>query len=145
MANNYVRGQKDTRPWGTWEVIDCGETFCVKRIKVTPGSKLSLQLHHHRAEHWIIVKGTALVTLGDEVLTKKTDEHVFIPVETKHRIENATDSDVEFIEVQAGDNLDEKTFTAAFKFKRRAFTGRGHSAACFFCGIIRLTLKAKNR
>lgn len=98
---------KDTRPWGTWEVIDCGETFCVKRIKVTPGSKLSLQLHHHRAEHWIIVKGTALVTLGDEVLTKKTDEHVFIPVETKHRIENATDSDVEFIEVQAGDNLDE--------------------------------------
>ena len=59
------------------------------------------------AEHWIIVKGTALVTLGDEVLTKKTDEHVFIPVETKHRIENATDSDVEFIEVQAGDNLDE--------------------------------------
>lgn len=79
MANNYVRGQKDTRPWGTWEVIDCGETFCVKRIKVTPGSKLSLQLHHHRAEHWIIVKGTALVTLGDEVLTKKTDEHVFIP------------------------------------------------------------------
>ena len=91
----------------TWEVIDCGETFCVKRIKVTPGSKLSLQLHHHRAEHWIIVKGTALVTLGDEVLTKKTDEHVFIPVETKHRIENATDSDVEFIEVQAGDNLDE--------------------------------------
>ena len=107
MANNYVRGQKDTRPWGTWEVVDCGETFCVKRIKVTPGSKLSLQLHHHRAEHWIIVKGTALVTLGDEVLTKKTDEHVFIPVETKHRIENATDSDVEFIEVQAGDNLDE--------------------------------------
>ena len=107
MANNYVRGQNDTRPLGTWEVIDCGETFCVKRIKVTPGSKLSLQLHHHRAEHWIIVKGTALVTLGDEVLTKKTDEHVFIPVETKHRIENATDSDVEFIEVQAGDNLDE--------------------------------------
>lgn len=151
MANNYVRGQKDTRPWGTWEVIDCGETFCVKRIKVTPGSKLSLQLHHHRAEHWIIVKGTALVTLGDEVLTKKTDEHVFIPVETKHRIENATDSDVEFIEVQAGDNLDENDIVrledvyGRVKFKRRAFTGRGHSAACFFCGIIRLTLKAKNR
>ena len=140
MANNYVRGQKDTRPWGTWEVIDCGETFCVKRIKVTPGSKLSLQLHHHRAEHWIIVKGTALVTLGDEVLTKKTDEHVFIPVETKHRIENATDSDVEFIEVQAGDNLDENDIV-----RLEDVYGRGHSAACFFCGIIRLTLKAKNR
>ena len=74
---------------------------------VTPGSKLSLQLHHHRAEHWIIVKGTAQVTLGDEILTKKTDEHIFIPVETKHRIANETAEDVEFIEVQAGDNLDE--------------------------------------
>ena len=62
---------------------------------------------HPPLGHLIIVKGTALVALGDEVLTKKTDEHVFIPVETKHRIENATDSDVEFIEVQAGDNLDE--------------------------------------
>lgn len=107
MANNYVRGQRDTRPWGTWEVLDCGETFCVKRIKVTPGSKLSLQLHHHRAEHWIIVKGTALVTLGEKIFTKHTDEHIFIPVDTKHRIENATESDVEFIEIQAGDNLDE--------------------------------------
>lgn len=107
MANNYHRGDKDTRPWGTWEVLDCGDTFCVKRIKVTPGSQLSLQLHHHRAEHWIIVKGTAQVTLGDKILTKKTDEHIFIPVETKHRIANETNEDVEFIEVQAGDNLDE--------------------------------------
>ena len=107
MAINYQRGQKDTRPWGPWEVIDCGETFCVKRIKVVPGGKLSLQLHHHRAEHWIIVKGTALVTLGEEISEKKTDEHIFIPVGVKHRIENASDGDVEFIEVQAGDNLDE--------------------------------------
>lgn len=107
MANNYKRGEKDTRPWGTWEVIDCGDTFCVKRIKVTPGSKLSLQLHHHRAEHWIIVKGEAEVTLGEEIFTKKMDEHIFIPIGAKHRIENKTNSDVEFIEVQAGDELDE--------------------------------------
>ncbi len=107
MANNYQRGDKDTRPWGSWEVIDCGETFCVKHIVVTPGGKLSLQLHHHRAEHWIIVKGTALVTLGDEILTKHSDEHVFIPVETKHRIANESTENIEFIEVQVGDELDE--------------------------------------
>ena len=107
MANNYQRGDKDIRPWGSWEVLDCGETFCVKRIKVIPGAKLSLQLHHHRAEHWIIVEGTAQVTLGDKVLTKHVDDHIFIPVETKHRIANETDKDVVFIEVQAGDNLDE--------------------------------------
>ncbi len=107
MSNNYQRGQKDTRPWGTWEVLDCGETYCVKRIKVTPGSKLSLQLHHHRAEHWIIVQGSALVTLGEEILPKKTNDHIFIPIGVKHRIENKTTDDVIFIEVQAGDNLDE--------------------------------------
>lgn len=107
MANNYIRGQKDTRPWGTWEVIDCGETFCVKRIKVLPQAKLSLQLHHHRAEHWIMVKGEALVTVGETVSLKKTDEHIFIPVGAKHRIENASAQDVEFIEVQAGEDLDE--------------------------------------
>lgn len=107
MANNYQRGQKDIRPWGTWEVIDCGKTFCVKRIKVTPGSKLSLQLHHHRAEHWIIVQGEAHVTLGEEVFLKKTDEHIFIPIGEKHRIENKSNQDIEFIEVQAGDTLDE--------------------------------------
>ncbi|MBR1649145.1 MAG: phosphomannose isomerase type II C-terminal cupin domain [Alphaproteobacteria bacterium] len=107
MANNYKRGDSDVRPWGTWEVLDCGATFCVKRIKVNPHAKLSLQLHHHRCEHWIIVKGEGLVTLGDAVYNKKTNDHIFIDVETKHRIENASDEPMEFIEVQAGDNLDE--------------------------------------
>ena len=107
MANNYKRGDNDTRPWGTWEVLDSEANFCVKRIKVIPGGKLSLQLHHFRSEHWVIVKGEALVTLGEELLTKKAGENVFIPVEVKHRIQNNSNEDVEFIEVQIGDNLDE--------------------------------------
>ena len=107
MANNYKRGDHDTRPWGTWEVLDSEANFCVKRIKVIPGGKLSLQLHHFRSEHWVIVKGEALITLGDELITKKAGENVFIPVEVKHRIQNNSNQDVEFIEVQIGDNLDE--------------------------------------
>ena len=107
MANNYARGQKDNRPWGTWEVLDCGIGFCVKRIVVTPGGILSLQLHHFRAEHWIIVSGKATITLGNDILAKNTGESVYIPVETKHRIQNTTDEPMTFIEVQVGDNLDE--------------------------------------
>ena len=107
MANLYKKGAADVRPWGTWEVLDCGENFCVKKIKVIPGGKLSLQLHHHRDEHWIIVEGQAIVTLGDEKLVKNANDAIFIPLETKHRIQNDSDADVVFIEVQAGDSLDE--------------------------------------
>lgn len=107
MANSYQRGDKDSRPWGTWEVLDGGENYCVKKICVTPHNKLSLQLHHHRCEHWIIVKGEALVTLGEQKLVRHPDEAVYIPAETKHRIQNDTDEIVEFIEIQTGDNLDE--------------------------------------
>ncbi|MBR1825613.1 MAG: phosphomannose isomerase type II C-terminal cupin domain [Alphaproteobacteria bacterium] len=107
MTNNYARGQHDTRPWGTWEVIDCGEGFCVKRITVNAGGILSLQLHHYRAEHWIIVAGTATIILGERQLEKKQSESVYIPVETKHRIQNNTDAPLIFIEVQTGENLDE--------------------------------------
>lgn len=107
MTNNYKRGENDVRPWGTWEVIDCGEGFCVKHICVKPNGILSLQLHHHRAEHWNIVKGVANVTLGEEVIEKKAGESVYIPVETKHRIQNNSDEIMEFIEVQVGENLDE--------------------------------------
>lgn len=107
MVNLYVRGQKDSRPWGTWEVIDAGDGYCVKKICVTPGNILSLQLHHHRAEHWIIVSGEALVTLGDDKFVKKANESVYIPAETKHRIQNNTQQDMTFIEIQTGENLDE--------------------------------------
>ncbi|MBQ9034927.1 MAG: phosphomannose isomerase type II C-terminal cupin domain [Alphaproteobacteria bacterium] len=107
MANNYARGQKDTRPWGSWEVIDCGNGFCVKQINVNSGGILSLQLHHFRAEHWIIVRGTATVTLGNLEMEKKAGESVYIPLETKHRIRNKGTETLTFIEVQIGENLDE--------------------------------------
>ena len=107
MADNYKRGDHDTRPWGTWEVLDAEDNFCVKRICVTPGNILSLQLHHFRSEHWIIVKGEAVVTLGDDKIVRKANESVYIPAETKHRIQNDTTEDMEFIEIQTGENLDE--------------------------------------
>lgn len=107
MANNYKRGDHDTRPWGTWEVLDAEDNFCVKRICVTPGNILSLQLHHFRSEHWIIVKGEAVVTLGDDKIVRKANESVYIPAETKHRIQNDTTENMEFIEIQTGENLDE--------------------------------------
>ena len=107
MANNYKRGDKDTRPWGTWEVLDSGEGFCVKRIMVTPGNILSLQSHNYRTEHWTVVKGEALVTLGEDKLPKKADESVYIPVGTKHRIQNDGTENMEFIEIQTGTTLDE--------------------------------------
>lgn len=107
MATTYKRGDADTRPWGTWEVLEAADNYCVKKICVTSGNILSLQLHHYRSEHWIIVEGEAVVTLGDEKLVKKANESVYIPAETKHRIQNDTTSDMIFIEVQTGENLDE--------------------------------------
>ncbi len=107
MINNYKRGEHDNRPWGTWEVIDCGKGFCVKRITVNPQGILSLQLHHFRSEHWIIVNGTATVTLGEDVIEKSAGEAVYIEKETKHRICNKTALPLTFIEIQCGENLDE--------------------------------------
>lgn len=108
MTICYKKGDADTRPWGKWEVLETGEHFCVKKITVNPQAILSLQLHHHRAEHWVITQGNALVTLGDEVLKRGTSSSVFIPQETKHRIQNASDIDnLIFIEVQTGETLDE--------------------------------------
>lgn len=103
----YKAGDSDTRPWGTWRVLDVGTRHIVKRIMVMPGKILSLQLHHHRDEHWVIVKGTAVVTVGELVVEKKENEAVFIPRETKHRIANNTEEPMEFIEIQTGDTLRE--------------------------------------
>lgn len=107
MANNYARGQSDTRPWGTWEVVDCGPNFCVKQIVVNAGGILSLQLHHHRSEHWVIVSGNATITLGEQIYDRKAGESIYIPVETKHRIQNNSLESLVFIEVQTGEDLDE--------------------------------------
>ena len=107
MINNYNKGDRDTRPWGTWEVLDAGNGFCVKRICVKPGNILSLQSHNFRCEHWIIVTGEAIVTLGEDKITKIANESIYIPATVKHRIQNNSSLDMEFIEVQTGENLDE--------------------------------------
>ncbi len=107
MATTYKRGDSDERPWGRWEVLESSYNYCVKKITVTPGSTLSLQLHHHRSEHWIIVAGEAVVTLGEQELIKRADDAVYIPVEVKHRIRNDGKENVVFIEIQTGEELDE--------------------------------------
>ena len=107
MATTYKKGDSDIRPWGRWEVLESSPNYCVKKITVAPQGILSLQLHHYRQEHWIVVEGEALVTLGEEQIVKKANEVVYIPCETKHRVQNNTDKDVIFIEIQTGENLRE--------------------------------------
>jgi len=95
------------RPWGYYESIDTGERFQVKRIMVKPGAALSLQMHHHRAEHWIVVSGTARVTRGDDAMLLSENESTYIPIGTKHRLENPGKVPLFLIEVQSGGYLGE--------------------------------------
>jgi mannose-1-phosphate guanylyltransferase/mannose-6-phosphate isomerase len=99
--------RKVRRPWGFYDSIDHGERFQVKRIVVTPGAKLSLQLHHHRAEHWVVVRGTALVTRGEEQFLLSENESTYIPLGTRHRLENPGKVPLEIIEIQSGAYLGE--------------------------------------
>ena len=95
------------RPWGNYESIDTGERYQVKRLTIKPGASISLQLHHHRAEHWIVVKGTAHVTRGEDVFLVTENESTFIPLGVKHRLENRGSIPLEIIEVQSGSYLGE--------------------------------------
>ena len=95
------------RPWGHYDSIDSGERFQVKRITVKPGASLSLQMHHHRAEHWIVVTGTAEVTCEDKITLLSQNESTFIPVGKKHRLHNPERVPLEIIEVQSGSYLGE--------------------------------------
>ncbi len=95
------------RPWGTYEGIDVGDRFQVKRIVVNPGETLSLQKHHHRAEHWIVVKGTANVTCGDKTFLLTENQSTYIPIGETHRLENPGIMPLELIEVQSGAYLGE--------------------------------------
>ena len=95
------------RPWGEYDAIDSGDRFQVKRITVKPGEQLSLQMHHHRAEHWIVVRGTARVTRGDETFLLSENESTYIPLGTVHRLENPGRVPLEMIEVQSGSYLGE--------------------------------------
>jgi len=98
---------KVLRPWGSFETIDISDRFKVKRITVKPKSSLSLQMHNHRAEHWVVVKGTAHVTCGTKEFTLTEDESTYIPVGKKHRLENQGQIPLEIIEVQTGGYLGE--------------------------------------
>jgi len=103
----HVSHSRVYRPWGYYEGIDAGERFQVKRIMVKPGEALSLQMHHHRAEHWVVVSGTAQVTRGDEVKLLSENESTYIPIGTKHRLENVGKVPLFLIEVQSGSYLGE--------------------------------------
>ncbi|MEC4747762.1 mannose-1-phosphate guanylyltransferase/mannose-6-phosphate isomerase [Methylomicrobium sp. Wu6] len=99
--------RKVYRPWGFYDEIDMGERHKTKRIEVKPGAKLSLQMHHHRAEHWVVVKGTALVTRGEEQVLVSENQSTFIPLGVTHRLENPGVIPLEMIEVQSGSYLGE--------------------------------------
>jgi len=95
------------RPWGTYTVLQDSARFKIKRVEVKPGASLSLQMHHHRNEHWVVVSGTALVVNGDATLMLKTNESTYIPAGHKHRLENPGTENLVIIEVQVGDYLGE--------------------------------------
>jgi mannose-1-phosphate guanylyltransferase/mannose-6-phosphate isomerase len=99
--------RKVHRPWGWYDSIDAGPRFQVKRIMVKPGAALSLQMHHHRAEHWIVVSGTAEVTNGDQVILLTENQSTYIPLGTTHRLANPGKVPLEIIEVQSGSYLGE--------------------------------------
>jgi mannose-1-phosphate guanylyltransferase / mannose-6-phosphate isomerase len=105
--DEYLVHKRVYRPWGYYEGLDQAERFQVKRIMVKPGSKLSLQLHHHRAEHWIVVSGTARVTRGEESFLVAENESTYIPLGAKHRLENVGKVPLHMIEVQSGSYLGE--------------------------------------
>lgn len=100
-------GQSYERPWGSYKTIEMADGFQVKTIDVKPGGRLSLQSHEQRAEHWVVVEGTATVTVNDTVKEYAVNEHIFIPLQAKHRLENHTESLVRIVEVQVGAYLGE--------------------------------------
>jgi mannose-1-phosphate guanylyltransferase/mannose-6-phosphate isomerase len=103
----HVSHRRVYRPWGYYESIDDGDRFQVKRLMVKPGAALSLQMHHHRAEHWVVVSGTAKVTRGDDVMLLAENQSTYIPIGAKHRLENPGKVPLYLIEVQSGGYLGE--------------------------------------
>tara|TARA_B100000131_G_scaffold293290_1_gene308475 strand:+ start:259 stop:600 length:342 start_codon:yes stop_codon:yes gene_type:complete len=98
---------KEERPWGWYDVIDEGDRYKVKNIEVKPGSSLSLQVHHHRAEHWVVVEGTAMIQLNNDKQLLSENQSTFIPLGCKHRLSNPGKIPLKIIEVQSGPYLDE--------------------------------------
>jgi mannose-1-phosphate guanylyltransferase len=105
--NEHVNHREVYRPWGHYDSIDFGDRDQVKRITVKPGAKLSLQMHHHRAEHWVVVRGTAKVQKGDQVIMLGENQSTYIPLGEIHALENPGKIPLELIEVQSGSYLGE--------------------------------------
>ena len=101
------QGVSDTRPWGTFTILEEGRGYKIKRIEVKPGHRLSLQMHYHRSEHWIVVSGTAKVVCGDQELIIKSNQSTYVPQCTAHRLENPGVIPLVLIEVQNGEYLGE--------------------------------------
>jgi len=105
--HEHMNHREVYRPWGVYDSIDNGARYQVKRITVKPGAKLSVQMHHHRAEHWIVVSGTARVTNGEKTYLVTENQSTYIPVGQVHSLENPGVIDLELIEVQSGSYLGE--------------------------------------
>ena len=99
------------KPWGSYQIIDEGNNYLVKNILVKPYSKLSLQSHKHRSEHWVVVQGTAEVTINDKISILEPNKNIFIPLGAKHRLANNYNKDLIVIEVWFGKILDEEDIT----------------------------------
>ena len=106
-ADEHLIHRTVHRPWGSYTVLETGERYKIKRIEIKPGAKLSHQLHHHRSEHWVVVAGTARVTNGDKAYDVHPNESTYIPMSTKHRLENLGKVPLQIIEVQNGEYLEE--------------------------------------
>ncbi len=102
-----ITHRKVARPWGWYDAIDIGDRFQVKRIGIKPGASLSLQKHHHRAEHWVVVKGTAEITRGEETFLLAENQSTYIPIGEVHRLRNPGKVMLEIIEIQSGSYLGE--------------------------------------
>ncbi len=107
MAVKYTNGEASERPWGRWQVLYTGQRHVVKRLTVNPGGRLSLQYHHHREEHWVVVQGTGTVTLDGETFEAGPGASIFVALGKRHTIENKGVDTLVFIEVQLGDDLRE--------------------------------------
>ena len=104
----YQKNEIGERPWGRWTVLDAGLGFTVKKIEIEPGHRLSLQYHHHRSEHWLVIEGEGEVEIDEQILSIKQRSHVHIPLKAVHRVKNTGEELLIILELQQGDLLDEE-------------------------------------
>ena len=103
----YQKNEIGERPWGRWTVLDAGLGFTVKKIEIEPGHRLSLQYHHHRSEHWLVIEGEGEVEIDEQIISIKQRSHVHIPLKSVHRVKNTGLRTLIILELQQGDVLDE--------------------------------------